>query len=1353
MQHPTTLSMKKTISLSALFCLLAIALQLPAQAFHVRSITPEHGLSHGYISSLFQDSRGYIWIGTIYGLNRYDGYQCKSFTPNQLDEWALHSAIITAITEDQNGMLWLGTDNGLALFNPYSEKFIPLTKLNAKAPTGFIRDLLLDGDNNIWCTNLEGGETRVCAIRNNAQLSIFSSQEKAAQPTLEITEPKLPEGFGTAIRLFFQTGKFSCLLANETGRYLNLDLRKKTFKPAPKPADILLTGTTQRTLIFPDHDFGNSMHPDERCALLQSPEGNQYACQFFEKRIFQLEPGKSPKISDEIAQNTVIATLDQPQSFARIVDRSGKIWVGTIGHGLRVIEPVFSAIQFHFPDINFCNPSPMPDGKIWAGMYASEKFVDPKTGQISNPIWAATLDKTETVKAALYDEAHSNIVLITEYQQQLRLAVFDPDATRLRLICNLESYTFDPIILFKDSKGAIWVAGTGGEVLRFDQQTQTAKHWRLSYLFPQKVDQGEQMARCIAEDKKGRIWIGSDVGLICITESSAGIDFKSYHNEGKNGPIFRSPWIFSICPHAENPDLLWLATMSGGLALFDSQNSKLRYLGADNELHLVIGMTTDHKNNLWLATNKGILQYQPATDVFVSYAHLKHIPKISLNTAAIFKDPAGMVFMGGVGLLSIAPDAIKSRPVKGSLVITDLEVNRKPVTAGIAGAKSNLNEQQERSLHLAHDDRFLLIRLALPAAETPEAVFYRYRLNGLHKDWIFLGQKRTVELAGLAPGKYLLEAQAAASGEPWSRAQSIHLPIRIAPPWYAGIPAYCFYTLVLAALIGAGFRYQRKRLSLQFTADLNRKEVERLHAMDEFKNRFFAYIAHEFKTPLTIIMGAGEHLRRLHSQDPVRGYPEAVIREGNNMLNLIHELIDVTRLQDKSIQLRYENLDAVAFLEKTMAAWKPVAAAGQIELSLTANMPAFSMDLDQTRTQYMLNNLLANALKYTPPDGKISIALERADQHTARISITDTGSGIAPEDLPHIFEKYFQGTQKSPETHHFGLGLSFVKDLTELLGGKISVESTLGKGAKFSIELPKHAPLGIPVASRPDAQATAADDPPLTQSMKAGSEAPQLLIVDDHPAIQSYLKQVLQPHFHLSFAKNGKEGLEMAIEQIPDIILTDVMMPVMDGITMTSQLKTHQLTNHIPVVMLSAKNEIQDRLEGQEQGADAYLGKPFNNRELVLTLNNLIRLQQCWKQRYAAVTAGESNFAEAADMPGTFTQTVISSNDALMQNILGAFENHYASENFDALELAAMLNISKAQLYRKISKISDEGVMELLRNFRLKKAVEFMEKHPDISTKEVAFKVGYKEYSHFSASFKKRFGVSPSEWKKNRAGN
>ncbi|HAD13578.1 MAG TPA: hypothetical protein DCF33_14215, partial [Saprospirales bacterium] len=882
-----------------------------------------------------------------------------------------------------------------------------------------------------------------------------------------------------------------------------------------------------------------------------------------------------------------------------------------------------------------------------------------------------------------------------------------------------------------------------------DCQTQAVQNWQLGYLFPQKMDPGEQMARCIAEDKKGRIWIGCDDGLIRVIHSDSGTDFSSYHNEGPNGPIFKSPWIFSICPHAENPDLLWLATMSGGLALFDAQNIKLSYLDYDNGINLVIGMVPDDEHNLWLATNKGIQKYLPAADMFVSYAYLRHIPKITLNTAAVFKDPSGSIIMGGAGLVSIAPHALKPQPVNWDLAVTDIQINRASATAGNSGNKVKFGRQHELSLHLTHDDRFLSIHLSVPAATIPEATIYRYRLTGLHKEWVFLGQNRTVELAGLAPGNYRLEVQAAASGEPWAEAKTASIPISIAPPWYAGIPAYCVYMLLLATLIGAGFRYQRKRLSLQFSADFNQKELERLQDMDNFKNRFFAYIAHEFKTPLTIIMGAGEYLRQLHRHDSVREFPEAVIREGNNMLSLIHELIDITKLQDKSIEFRFKTLDIVPFMEKIIATWKPVADAAQIDLLLSTEFPTKLVDIDQTRMQYIINNLLANAIKHTPLEGNIYLLLENEDQNTIRIRVADSGPGIAPGDLPYIFEKYFRGGQKKYEPYQFGLGLSFVKELIELMGGEISVKSTFGEGAVFKILLPLRAQQKGYKDQQDYTPLIASYKTNMDQSVKAGPDAPQLLIVDDHPSIQSYLKQVLQPFFQLTFAKNGIEGLEFAIQQIPDLILTDVIMPVMDGITMTQQLKSNQLTNHIPVVILSSKNDIMDRLSGQEKGADAYLGKPFNDRELILTLHNLNRLQQLWKDRYKTITTSGSSLSGTEEMQDFFGPAVVSGNDVFMQSILDAFEKKFSSESFDAIQLAALLNVSKAQLYRKISKISDEGVMELLRNFRLQKAMGLLAKHPEISTKEVAFKVGFKEYSHFSASFKKCFGQPPSEWRKN----
>lgn len=548
-------------------------------------------------------------------------------------------------------------------------------------------------------------------------------------------------------------------------------------------------------------------------------------------------------------------------------------------------------------------------------------------------------------------------------------------------------------------------------------------------------------------------------------------------------------------------------------------------------------------------------------------------------------------------------------------------------------------------------------------------------------------------------------------------------------------------------MIGASFRYQRKRMALEFTANLNQKEMERLQSMDDFKNRFFAYIAHEFKTPLTIIMGASEQIRRLVPAGNARQYPEAIAREGNNMLNLINEMIDVTRLQDKSIKPNYDRINMVEFLRNVTASHKSLADLNRIHLEFVCHLPELFTDMDPLRTQYILNNLLSNAIQHTPPNGKITVSLEKPDGNNAMICVSDNGKGISPEDIPHIFEKYYRASEETKPQYNFGLGLSFVRELTEMLNGTVSVSSNPGMLTVFTLELPLKAHTGA--TSSPDyLHHTKTDTLEFTASDAIPPNAPHILIVDDNPAILSYLKSVLKPHFRLSIAKNGQDGMEIAIQEIPDLILTDVMMPVMDGIEMTNLLKSHQLTSHIPVVMLSAKNEAADRIKGQEQGADLYLGKPFNDQELVLAIHNLNKLQQKWKERYATLYAGAENLKTAPDMPEGFNKLSVSTNDAFMQRVLNTFEENYTRENFDAAEIATLMNISKAQLYRKISQISEESVMGMLRNYRLGKAVEFLENQPNMSTKEVAFRVGFKEYSHFSASFKKYFNVAPSEWRK-----
>ena len=1320
------------------------------QSYHVRSVTPEDGLSHGYISSMFQDSRGFVWIGTFYGLNRFDGYAVKAYIPNQLDPQALHASIITCIAEDRNGMLWIGTDNGPVVFNPFSEKFANLAELNPDISSFVVRDIAVDRDNNIWYYTIGEGSSTLCHIVNDNRLKSFLCDGKSSTPSPAISRISLPQEFNQ-IRFFFSPGDTTCLIANQRGQLLEINLLNKTFKSPSQQPSFVLNKASAGTVFFPDHDFSDPMQLDERYSLLKAPDGTGYITRFFDPHIYRLEKDRYPETSEQIGSLEVIATLNQPVSPARIIDRSGKIWVGTIGDGVRIAQPVSTAIRYDFPDVNLCNPALMPDNSLWAGMYAPDKALDLLARRVTTPIWSGCLPRGASVNAAFYDEPSRTVFLVISQDNKLSLNTFDIQTRQLTTIENLNNYTNNPAILYKDSKGGIWVASQAGEVIRYRGNGQTTEHWDLSYLIPEKNDHGQQMSRCIAEDRNGRIWIASDAGLTRISFSGTQLEFRAISNHGENGPVFRSNWIFSVYPDPHNPDMLWLGTMSGGLAQFNIQSEKVWYVTDDNNpgFDVVTGIVPDYSGNLWLATNKGVFKYLPATNVFVDFSKLKNIPRVDINAAACLKKSTGDVLFGGTnGLLAINPADITPQTADGNLVVTEIEINRQPLASGIAEGKIRLNDRNQYELELSHEDNFVSVSFSTPGATDPEALFYRYKMDDLNDDWIYLGQTHSLVFTGLSPGNYMLEIQAIGGGESWASAKSLRIPVRVAPPWYRRNLALLIYAILLAAIIGAGFRYQRKRMALEFTADLNQKEMERLQSMDDFKNRFFAYIAHEFKTPLTIIMGASEQIRRLVPADNTRQYPEAIVREGNNMLNLINEMIDVTRLQDKSIRPNYDHRNMVEFLRNVTVSYKSLADLNGIHLEFVCSLPELLMDMDPLRTQYILNNLLSNAIQHTPPNGKITVSLEKPEGDKAIICVADNGTGIAPEDIPHIFEKYYRVSEVNKQQNNFGLGLSFVKELTELLNGSVSVSSKPGIFTAFTLELPLQARAGVPVSSPHHLYPAKTETLEFTANVTIPLNAPHILIVDDNPAILSYLKSVLKPHFRLSIAKNGRDGLEIAIQEIPDLILTDVMMPVMDGIEMTNLIKAHQLTSHVPVIMLSAKNEIADRIKGQEQGADLYLAKPFNDQELVLAIHNLNKLQQKWKERYAAVHTGAANLESVPDMPEGFNRLSVATNDTFMQRVLNTFEENYAREKFDATEIAALLNISKAQLYRKISQISEESVMGMLRNYRLGKAVEFLENQPNMSTKEVAYKVGFKEYSHFSASFKKYFNVAPSEWRK-----
>jgi signal transduction histidine kinase/CheY-like chemotaxis protein/ligand-binding sensor domain-containing protein/AraC-like DNA-binding protein len=1345
-----------------LYCLLLMSGYVArAQPYSVRSLGTKEGLSQSYVTTLFQDSRGFIWMGTFFGINRYDGHEIKAYTPNLIKPWALQAGHIHHILEDRHGLLWISTQNGMVIMDPHSERFISLHNLTKEVPAAAIRKAIIDKNGKIWFYAELANGTSIYAVQSNARLKESIRNQLKTKPDVSVFHFMLPSYMSGGLNAFLPASDSTIVAFDAQGNHLIIDQIRQTAVSADYDqfAETLSNGVrliqfpTQQsgTIIMPDHDFKNGFQMEQMHEYQRLPDGRTLVFRFYDNNIYVTgKPGQLGQLppTNLIGQLPVLHTLDFPTTFSRLIDNNGDLWIGTTGYGVFKIATGTKGFKQRFPNISFYNFTLLPDSTLWPGYLVPDKLVNLKSQQITTPPWQALIPTNSEVKALLLDENNTTLYMVVKPPPPASAVLYAYNLqmkTITALAKNLPIEGDSPPPILKDKHNNLWIAGNRGYIIRYKPANNTIASWNLSYLFPPNIST-QLISRHLIEAGDGTLWVSNNVGLIKIEHlNQPEPHVKAFHNFSAKGKIFSNNGMFGICPDPINKHIIWLGTLGGGLANFNTLTEKATYFPYDKQVNsqLVLSITADQRNNLWMTTNQGISVFDPANSQYLRFDNQENVHATSFNASAAITQPSGNILFGNIyGLYILNPNEILNAGVNAkssSIQFTGITVNDIPADSLLLNQKLAFSSQEFPILSLKHFENNIALTFSTPFAKNPSNQHFQYIVHGLNNQWIQIGNQHTINLAGIPPGQYQLELKVATLDE--STPGAI-LQLTISPPWYLSTYAYiCYAILSIVALLGIA-AFQRNRLSEKHEAALGKQEMIRLKSLDQFKNKFFAYIAHEFKTPLTIILGINAQLKNASLPEVEKNFLDAIQYEGNNLLGLIDEMIDVTKLQDGSIQLNYQHGDLARFLKLTLETYQPLARLRGILLRFSASPNEINIDFDSTRTRYILNNIVNNAIRHTPSGGSIQVDVLQINQ-MIQITIADTGEGIIEQDLPFIFEKYYQGAFTEKQEHNFGLGLSFVKDLVDLMKGSISVSSAPGKGTAFSILLPmQQTPI---IANTPPDYPEAVPSLYETEhQIPANTRLPLILIVEDNPSILSFLQLSLNNHFSIITAKDGNEGLLTAIREIPDLILSDIVMPVLDGLDMLQQLKKNTLTAHIPIVLLSAKNELSDRLGGQQLGADAYLGKPFHPSELLHTLLNLHTLQQKWKQRYNHILTSQTLAVDVNTDP-----EIISSTDEFMLSIIHIFEQHYADDTFDVAQLCRQLYISKAQLYRKLSAISSLGAMEMLRDFRLHKAMEIIKNNPQISTAEVAFQTGFKERSYFSTLFKKKFGVSPSGVKKN----
>jgi signal transduction histidine kinase/CheY-like chemotaxis protein/ligand-binding sensor domain-containing protein/AraC-like DNA-binding protein len=1306
--------------LGLLFCSTLTAQSLPFQ-----TITVSDGLSQGFITALHQDRNGFLWIGTLDGLNRYDGYSIKRFNTQPFDPYSISdNAEITAILEDVEGLLWIGTSSSLYIFDPATEFFYNLrSTLPLPTELGIYQLvqlsprqlLLMPNPQEVYLLTLPNQLAQ--PLRSKAELALSQIQ---IQP---FTTNSLLEQEGLSIAssndsLFFLPNKS----LRKVFYYFNPATNTLQERPFPFTPPVFWQGRSgqhhllgrRSELLPPIQHWGTIFKTDENDYLIS---------QYMDLSIYRTSKPALPE--GTLNTNPIVQPILQGSTIISrwMVDQSNVLWLGTTGHGLRKANLQRPSFHHFLEGKSVYNLKQLEDGRIWFGKHFPYHLLNPKTGQLEWADWKETFNN-KRIHNLHTDRKGNRWFICHDYEQPIFAGIFFWEKTTqqfTQLLTDLPQLPHVAEQILEDRSGNIWIAGHNGVVIRFSEGSKVPQKWSCQPLF--NSNQKEIRTNAIHQDHQGRIWIGTSEGLIKVEKTSEATPiFHLYHHEPGNPTSLNTNRILSLTQLPNDPDALWIGTRGGGINRFDIQSGTCTYLLEQDGLpnNVVYGLLPDQQNQLWGSTNRGLFRFHTQLKSFIQYQESDGLQSAEFNSGAFLVTSNGRMMFGGInGISDFNPAEIQPISKNAKVAITQIKVLGEPLPIQRQNSPLHFAPHLDQTLRLPHHQNNITFEFSALHFSNPATNQYRYQLVGVDPAWIYSGTTRIANYSNLAPGSYQFKVQGKPAHAEWSNeVSSLHLVIT--PPWYQTTWAILGFFLLAGLGITYFIRHRENLLRVQHQQELEHQENERLKEIDRFKNRFLTNITHEFRTPLTIIQGLAQRILGRSTALEEKGQAIDVLKQSQHLLELVNQMLDLAKLEEQQLQLHPTLGEFRAFLEKVTDSCQPLAAEKNIRILLKLPSKPLQLIFDPLRMQQVFSNILSNALRFSPENQEIILQLD-THERWCTVSISDQGPGIPEQELPHLFDRYFQGKQ-SNRSATGGIGLALAKELVLLAGGTINAQNRPNGGAIFQVHLPISTPNNT-----------------LINKPTTSSNLPLLLVIEDHPELANYLKTCLQQEYQLVFAQNGTEGIEKATQLVPDLILADVMMPLQNGYELTAFLKKQAVTSHIPIVLLTAKAQTEDRLQGYQAGANAYLTKPFLEEELLLLLRNQLHLLEALRDRKPS-NRNQTSAEQALEVQFPLE-------DAFLQQIHQIMEKEYANPDYSLNQLCKNLGMSSSQLHRKLSAITNQTAMGLLRNVRLKKAYQLLQTDPHLTVAQVSLMVGFNNPNHFSRVFSKAFGIPPSELK------
>lgn len=1022
---------------------------------------------------------------------------------------------------------------------------------------------------------------------------------------------------------------------------------------------------------------------------------------------------------------------------------TGDVWIAFIFRGLAFGNANINMFNHHGNQTNDSSARQTrsmaigTDGKIMLGTLDGLRRYDPATGIIDVPIPELSREKCKCIftdsKGRLWIGTLYNGIFLTDGQKILH-HYYNPEVPYH--VFNTELSPNSILAINEDAQGDIWVSVRGG-LCKLDQTSGELISMRSTY-----PDLNHYITiNSIYTDPDSCVLLGSTDGY-CVFKPGKGVRLES-----------RKITVFSTCDfynhiYRDSRGLLWLGTQNG-LQVVDREQRTMHPITLNEGLSnsAIKCIVEDQLRNIWVSTSHGIDRIE-VTHVGDNYEFRVRpytesdgllAGEYYAGSGVVAQD--GTIYFGGLdGFTSFNPAKFAFNTTENQPIITGLQIANNMVSPGekIGGKvilENSISETQ--SIRLDHDQNFITIYFSGLNYANPEQTSYRYRLVGLDDEWTeesFTNQQGKVSYSNLAPGHYTFEVITANSDKVWSSSPT-KLDIYIAHPFYNTVWARILYALILIGLIILINKKIKRKNMAKIERIRQSEALKQKEELDQMKFKFFTNVSHEFRTPLTLIITPLQSLIKKMGDSEEKERLKSIHRNATQLLELVNQLLDFRKVEMKGSKLKLKNGNIKDLVTTTTNSFHDVAAEKGIGLTLeTENITQPYMALDSGKLHKILNNLLSNALKYTQPGGNVTVSAKNItvqERKYIAISVSDTGIGIPAKDIDHVFDRFFQASNNHTEGKgSSGVGLHLIKELTEMHHGKVDVVSTEGQGTTFTVTIPADLHATNADAEIKDAPTDTAQSP----EDGAPDSKPLVLIVEDNDDFCKYMCEELSSKYHVISASDGQQGEKIAIEKNPDIIISDVMMPIKDGIQMCQSLKQNVQTSHIPVVLLTARANDESRAQGYEAGADSYLTKPFDIDALYARIRKLIEQKQ---QRQAAFRK------EITVEPSTITITSV--DERLVQKALECVEKNMDNTEYAVDELCADMAMTRATLYRKMQGITGQTPKDFIRTIRIKRAAQLL-RDSKLSVSEIGYMTGFSSPRIFSKTFKEVMGVLPSQY-------